>query len=43
MSGQVSILESLAEAIDDLDLPVDSSVLVEAFALTVRFLSKHSR
>jgi Domain of unknown function (DUF222)/HNH endonuclease len=34
MSGQVSsILEPLADAIDDLDLPVDSGVLTEAFAL----------
>jgi hypothetical protein len=41
MSGQVSrILEPLAEAIDDLDLPVDGSVLVEAFALTDRLNAK---
>jgi hypothetical protein len=41
MSGQVStILEPLAEAIEDLDLPVDGSVLAEAFALTDRLNAK---
>jgi hypothetical protein len=41
MSGQVSsILEGLAQAIDDLDLPVDSGVLTEAFALADRFNAK---
>jgi hypothetical protein len=37
MSGQVSsILEGLAQAIDDLDLPADGRVLTEAFALADR-------
>ena len=41
MSGQVSsILEPLAYAIDDLDLPVDSGVLTEAFALVDRLNGK---
>jgi Domain of unknown function (DUF222) len=41
MSGQVSsILEGLAHAIDHLDLPVDSAVLTEAFALADRLNAK---
>jgi Domain of unknown function (DUF222) len=41
MSGQVSsILEKLADAIDHLELPVDSAVLTEAFALADRLNSK---
>jgi Domain of unknown function (DUF222) len=41
MSGQVnSILEGLAAAIDELDLPVDGSVLTEAFALVDRLNAK---
>jgi hypothetical protein len=41
MSGQVSnILEELAAAIDLLDLPVDSGVLTEAFALADRLNAK---
>jgi len=41
MSGQVStILEPLAHAIDDLDLPLDSGVLTEAFALMDRLNAK---
>ncbi len=41
MSGQVSsILEPLADAIDRLDLPVDSVVLTEAFALVDRLNAK---
>jgi hypothetical protein len=41
MSGQVSsILEGLARAVDDLDLPVDSGVLTEAFALVDRLNAK---
>jgi hypothetical protein len=41
MSGQVStILEGLAQAIDDLDLTVDSGVLTEAFALIDRLNAK---
>jgi Domain of unknown function (DUF222) len=41
VSGQVSaILEPLADAIDDLDLPVDSGVLTEAFALADRLNAK---
>jgi hypothetical protein len=41
MSGQVSsILEDLAHAIGDLDLPVDSRVLTEAFALADRLNAK---
>jgi hypothetical protein len=41
MSGQVSsILEPLALAIDDVDLPIDSGVLTEAFALADRLNAK---
>jgi hypothetical protein len=41
MSGQVSsILEDLAQAIDNLDLPIDSAVLTEAFALADRLNAK---
>ena len=41
MSGQVSrILEPLADAIGELDLPVDSAVLTEAFALMDRLNAK---
>jgi Domain of unknown function (DUF222) len=41
MSGQVSaILEPLADAIDYLDLPVESAALTEAFALADRFNAK---
>src|SRR4029453_1720426 len=41
MSGQVSrTLEGLAQAIDDLDLPTDSGVLSEAFALVDRLNAK---
>ncbi len=41
MSGQVSsILEGLAQAIDDLDLPADSAVLTEAFTLADRLNAK---
>src|SRR4029453_18960482 len=41
MSGQVSrTLEGLAQAIDDLDLPTDSGVLSEAFALIDRLNAK---
>jgi hypothetical protein len=41
MSGQVSgILERLARAIDDLDLPVDGHLLAEAFALADRLNAK---
>jgi len=41
MSGQVSsALEPLADAIDDLDLPVDSVVLTEALALLDRLNAK---
>lgn len=41
MSGQVStILEGLARAIDDLELPVDGGVLTEAFALEDRLNAK---
>ena len=41
MSGQVScILERLARAVDDLDLPVDSGVLTEAFVLADRLNAK---
>src|SRR4029450_5552578 len=41
MSGQVSrTLEGLAQAIDDLDLPTDSGVLTEAFALIDRLNAK---
>jgi hypothetical protein len=41
MSGQVStILEPLADAIDDLDLPVDSGALTEAFAVADRLNAK---
>jgi Domain of unknown function (DUF222) len=41
MSGQVStVLEDLADAIDHLDLPVDSVVLTEAFALADRLYAK---
>jgi hypothetical protein len=41
MSGQVSsVLEGLAQAIDDLELPVDSGVLTEAFALVDRLNAK---
>ena len=40
MSGQVSTLEGLAAAIDHLDLPVDSAVLTEAFALADRLNAK---
>ena len=41
MSGQVSsILEGLARAVDDLDLPVDSGVLTEAFALVDQLNAK---
>jgi len=41
MSGQVSrTLEALADAIDALDLPVDSVVLAEAFALADRLNAK---
>jgi hypothetical protein len=41
MSGQVSsILDELAAAIDNLDLPVDSAVLTDAFALADRLNAK---
>jgi hypothetical protein len=41
MSGQVSsTLEALADAVDDLDLPVDNAVLTEAFALADRLNAK---
>jgi hypothetical protein len=41
MSGQVSsILDDLARAVDELDLPVDSGVLTEAFALVDRLNAK---
>ncbi len=41
MSRQVSsVLEPLARAIDDLDLPVDNAVLTEAFALVDRLNAK---
>jgi hypothetical protein len=41
MFGQVSgILEGLAAAIDDLDLPADSAVLTQAFALADRLHAK---
>ena len=41
MSRQVSsILQDLARAIDDLDLPVDSGMLTEAFALADRLNAK---
>jgi Domain of unknown function (DUF222) len=41
MSGQVSsTLERLARAIDDLELPLDSRVLTEAFALADRLNAK---
>ena len=41
MSGQVnSTLQPLADAIDDLDLPIDSTLLVEAFALVDRLNAK---
>jgi hypothetical protein len=41
MSGQVSnILKELAHAIDDLDLPIDSGALTEAFALADRLNAK---
>ncbi|MGH9250391.1 MAG: hypothetical protein ACRD0W_12840, partial [Acidimicrobiales bacterium] len=41
MSGQVSAtLEPLAEAIDDLELPTDNSVLMEAFTLADRLNAK---
>jgi Domain of unknown function (DUF222) len=41
MSGQVSsIFEPLADAIDNLDLPVDGGVLTEAFALVDRLNAK---
>jgi len=41
MSGQVSsTLEALAEAVYDLDLPVDNAVLIEAFALADRLNAK---
>ncbi len=41
MSGQVShILEGLAQAIDHLELPVDSGVLTEAFVLADRLNAK---
>jgi hypothetical protein len=41
MSGQVSnVLEGLARAVDGLDLPVDSGVLTEAFALADRLNAK---
>ncbi len=41
MSGQVSnILQPLADAIDDLDLPIDNVVLREAFALADRLDAK---
>jgi Domain of unknown function (DUF222)/HNH endonuclease len=41
MSGQVSrILERLAQSIDELDLPVDGTVLAEAFALADRLDAK---
>jgi hypothetical protein len=41
MSGQVScILEPLADVIDRLDMPVDSAVLAEAFALVDRLDAK---
>ncbi|HET6835010.1 MAG TPA: hypothetical protein VFH30_14140, partial [Acidimicrobiales bacterium] len=41
MSGQVSTtLQPLADAIDDLDLPADGAVLIEAFALADRLNAK---
>jgi hypothetical protein len=41
MSGQVSrILEPLTQAIDRLDLPVDNTVLADAFALADRLHAK---
>jgi len=41
MSRQVSsVLEGLPAAIDDLDLPVDSGVLTEAFGFAYRFNAK---
>ena len=41
MSGQVSsVLERLAGAIDELDLPVDGGILTEAFALADRLNAK---
>ncbi len=41
MSGEVSsILEGLSHAIDELDLPIDSLVLTEAFALADRLNAK---
>jgi hypothetical protein len=41
MFGQVSsTLKTLSDAIDELDLPVDSWVLVEAFALADRLNAK---
>ena len=41
VSGQVnSTLQPLADAIDDLDLPIDSTLLVEAFALVDRLNAK---
>jgi Domain of unknown function (DUF222) len=41
MSGQVSsILDGLAQAIDELDLPIDSAMLTDAFALADRLNAK---
>jgi Domain of unknown function (DUF222) len=41
MFGQVSsILEALSDAIDDLDLPVDGTMLTEAFSLANRLDAK---
>jgi hypothetical protein len=41
MPGQVSsILEPLAHAVDNLDLPIDPTVLIEAFALADRLNAK---
>ncbi|MGH9112066.1 MAG: hypothetical protein ACRDZN_07200, partial [Acidimicrobiales bacterium] len=41
MSGQASsVLEPLAQAIDNLDLPVDSAVLADAYALADRLNAK---
>jgi hypothetical protein len=41
MSRQVSsILEPLADAVDNLDLPVDPTVLIEAFAVADRLNAK---
>jgi hypothetical protein len=41
MSRQLRcILEGLAHAIDDLDLPIDNGVLTEAFALADRLNAK---